>query len=311
MSKPDFKKSHLLIDLMYFVLFVLLCLIWGTTWLAMKISLESVPPLTSVGLRFFMAFLVFLGCALVLKKPILFPKNQMVPFLLITTFYFLAPFSVLILGQQYISSGLAGLLYSSMPAFILIFSAIILKERFFLSQILGIVIGFFSLVMIVKLQYGHLHYLGIKGVVFVMMAAIMHALAYVILKKVLSEMSTWTVHTLPIALSGILLIFFGFIGEQPQLTEISTRSLFGLIYLALCASFLGSLIYAFLLTRINTVVFSFVFIIFPIVAVLVSVWYENMPILEGFVFYMVILLIGFALAKFPIELYRHRSLIRR
>ncbi|MFG9976690.1 EamA family transporter, partial [Pseudomonas aeruginosa] len=77
-------------------------------------------------------------------------------------------------GEQYVASGLTALLFSSMPVFILIFSAIFLRERIYLSQILGIAIGFGSLFMIIRSQGLHLDYTELLGVLAILLAAIMH-----------------------------------------------------------------------------------------------------------------------------------------
>ncbi|HSX89456.1 MAG TPA: EamA family transporter, partial [Pseudomonas sp.] len=45
------------------LLFLIVCLSWGTTWLGIKIAVESVPPLTAAGLRFLIAFPLFLAFA--------------------------------------------------------------------------------------------------------------------------------------------------------------------------------------------------------------------------------------------------------
>ncbi len=69
-----------------------------------------------------------------------------------------------------------------MPVFILIFSAIFLRERIYLSQILGIAIGFGSLFAIIRSRGLHLDYTELLGVLAILLAAIMHALSYVITK---------------------------------------------------------------------------------------------------------------------------------
>ena len=45
--------------------FILLCLIWGSTWIGMKAALEQVPPLFLAGSRFLVAGTVLLGFSLV------------------------------------------------------------------------------------------------------------------------------------------------------------------------------------------------------------------------------------------------------
>jgi putative membrane protein PagO len=58
------------------VLFAVVCLTWGTTWLGIKLAVQTVPPLTASGLRFLLAF------------PFLFPRAQRGLFVLIVVFYF-------------------------------------------------------------------------------------------------------------------------------------------------------------------------------------------------------------------------------
>ena len=54
------------------LLFLTVCLSWGTTWLGIKIAVETVPPLTASGLRFLIAFPLFLSFALIRGDSIFF-----------------------------------------------------------------------------------------------------------------------------------------------------------------------------------------------------------------------------------------------
>jgi hypothetical protein len=70
----------------------------------------------------------------------------------VTLSYFSVPYYLLNYGEMHVSSGLTALLFSCMPVFILIFSALFLRERIYFSQVVGIGIGFGSLYMIIKSQ---------------------------------------------------------------------------------------------------------------------------------------------------------------
>ena len=59
--------------------------------------------------------------------------------------------------------------------------------------------------------------------------------------------------------------------------------------------------YFMLLKRLSPIILSFVFIIFPVFAVIIGAWYEGVPISHDLMLYSAILLAGFAITKLPIE----------
>jgi len=61
------------------------------------------------------------------------------------------------------------------------------------------------------------------------------------------------------------------------------------------------IVYFHLLKRLSPVVLSFVFIIFPVFALLVGAWYEGISISNDFALWAAILLVGFAVTKLPLE----------
>ena len=283
------------------LLFLTVCLSWGTTWLGIKIAVETVPPLTASGLRFLIAFPLFLTFTLIRGDSIFFPRSHLGFFVFVTLGYFSLPYYLLNYGETHVSSGLTALLFSCMPVFILIFSALFLRERIYLSQVVGIGIGFASLFMILRSQGLSLAHDEFSGVLAILAAAVMHALCYVVTKKQGAEISVITYNTLPIGLAGMMLCLVGLGVEQPDFAAISTRSWMALTYLGLCASVGGFIVYFFLLKRLSPVILSFVFIIFPVFAVIIGSWYEGQPISRDLALYSALLLAGFAITKVPLE----------
>lgn len=282
------------------ILFLVVCLSWGTTWLGIKIAVESVPPLTSAGLRFLIAFPMFLGFALLRREPIFFPRGNGAFFAFVTVCYFSLPYYLLNYGELHVSSGLTALLFSSMPVFILLFSAVLLREPIHLPQVVGIAVGFASLCMILRSQGLRLHHAGMSGVAAILLAAILHAWCYVVTKRKGRCVGVITYNTLPIGLAGVMLFGAGALTESPAFASITARSWGALLYLGLVASVGGFIVYFFLLQRLSPVVLSFVFIIFPVFAVLVGAWYEGSAISGDFALWSAVLLSGFALTKLPL-----------
>lgn len=283
------------------VLFLIVCLSWGTTWLGIKIAVESVPPLTAAGLRFLIAFPLFLSFARLRREPLLFPQQSRWFFVFVTLSYFSLPYYLLNYGELHVSSGLTALLFSCMPVFILIFSALFLREKIYPSQVLGIAIGFASLFMIIRSQGLHLDHAELFGVVAILAAAVMHALCYVITKKHGAAISVITYNTLPIGLAGLMLFVAGLSVEAPVFGAITARSWGALLYLGLVASVGGFIVYFLLLKRLSPIILSFVFIIFPVFAVMIGAWYEGQSLSRELMGYSAVLLAGFAITKLPVE----------
>ncbi|MGQ7818279.1 DMT family transporter [Metapseudomonas furukawaii] len=299
-------SSRAIAHLISAALFLVVCFSWGTTWLGIKIVVESVPPLTASGLRFLIAFPLFLAFARLRGDPVLFPRRRLGFFAFVTLCYFSLPYYLLNYGELHVSSGLTALLFSCMPVMILVFSALLLRERIHLSRVLGITIGFASLVMILRSQGLGFSHDGFGAVLAILSAALMHALCYVVTKQRGAEISVITYNTLPIGLAGLLLFMAGLALERPDFSSISARSWGALAYLGLFASVGGFIVYFFLLKRMNPVMLSFVFILFPVFAVLVGAWYEGQPIAPDFAFYTTTLLAGFAVTKLPLERWSRR-----
>ena len=295
------SQKQWLAGLVTSLMFLIVCLSWGTTWLGIKIAVESVPPLTSAGLRFLIAFPLFLCFAMVRREPILFPRESRWFFVFVTLSYFSVPYYLLNYGEMHVSSGLTALLFSCMPVFILIFSALFLRERIYFSQVVGIGIGFGSLYMIIKSQGLHLDHAEFFGVLAILTAAIMHALCYVITKQKGSAISVITYNTLPIGIAGLMLYVAGLWFETPSFDSITLRSWSALFYLGLVASVGGFIVYFMLLKRLSPIILSFVFIIFPVFAVIIGAWYEGVAISRDLMLYSAILLAGFAITKLPVE----------
>jgi drug/metabolite transporter (DMT)-like permease len=300
-STPMTISKPWLAGLLTSSLFLIVCLSWGTTWLGIKIAVESVPPLTAAGLRFLIAFPLFLSFALLRKEPLLFPRQSRWFFVFVTLSYFSLPYYLLNYGEMHVSSGLTALLFSCMPVFILIFSALFLREKIYPSQMLGIAIGFASLFMIIRSQGLHLDQAEWLGVLAILSAAVMHALCYVVTKKHGSAISVITYNTLPIGIAGAMLFIVGLNVETPAFQDITTRSWAALLYLGLVASVGGFIVYFLLLKRLSPIILSFVFIIFPVFAVIIGAWYEGQTLSRELMIYSAILLSGFAITKLPVE----------
>src|ERR1041385_1732125 len=131
------------------LVWLVLCGIWGSTWLFIKLGLADLPPLTFAGIRFVLASLIL--SAMILARGVRWPRTRH-DWLLIAIVGFLQftlNYGLVFWGEQHISSGLAAVLQSTFPAFGLVLAHLYLpEERITRKKIVGVLLGFAGVAVI-------------------------------------------------------------------------------------------------------------------------------------------------------------------
>jgi len=249
------------------VLFLLVVLTWGTTWLAMRIAAETIPPVFATGMRFMFAAPFLISIAWLRKKPLLFPPGQRIFQIVICVFYFSIPFSLMIYGENYVSSGLASIIFSNMPVAVLIASALFLNEKTNSMQIVGLTIAITALAGILIEETKTSTETHWNGSVALILAVIIHAIIYTQCKKRSCTVSVITFNALPCFMAGLILSTVGWFFERPQVSAFSVYSILATLYLGAFAGVFGILCYFALQQKANAFHASLVFLIFPLIAV--------------------------------------------
>ncbi|WP_120496310.1 DMT family transporter [Kiloniella sp. EL199] len=133
-----------------YILLVMLGAIWGSSFFLIKITLESIPPVTLTAFRLFFAFLVLVSLMFILGKR--FPRNFQTwrYYVLIGITGNLLPFVLISWGELHIDSGLAAILMSVIPLTALLIAHLWTEdEKMSLPKLMGAVIGFAGVVLLV------------------------------------------------------------------------------------------------------------------------------------------------------------------
>lgn len=130
------------------ILFLSVCLIWGTTWFAMEVAVQTIPPIFATGLRFLIAAPILVMLAKNLKQPLFFPEGKVFWMFVVAIFYFAIPFTLMFFGEQYISSGLASVIFANIPIAVMVTSSLFLGLRLRKSQFAGLLVAVLSLIQI-------------------------------------------------------------------------------------------------------------------------------------------------------------------
>ncbi|GDA14706.1 DMT family transporter [Escherichia coli] len=281
-----------------FVLFIFVAMTWGTTWLAMRIAIETIPPVFATGMRFLFAAPFLIIIAWLRKKPLLFPRKQRLFQFVICIFYFAIPFSLMIYGETYVSSGLASIIFSNMPVAVLVASVFFLNERTSWLQIAGLIIAIFSLVGILLEEIKTSTESHWQGVIALISAVIIHAIIYTQCKKRGCVVSVITFNALPCLLAGLILSATGWFFEKPRICFFSTRSILATFYLGAFSGVFGILCYFLLQQKASAFQASLVFLIFPLIAVSLENYIYGYAISSQSMLFIIPLVIGIFLTLF-------------
>ena len=132
-----------------------LCAIWGSTWLAIKLGLRDLPPLSFAGIRFAAAALILF--AIVAIRGFRLPTAARDWRLLAYTAFLTISlnYALVFWGEQYISSGLAAVLSATVPLFGLpLAHRYLATERLSLPKVAGVVLGVLGVAIVCSGQLG-------------------------------------------------------------------------------------------------------------------------------------------------------------
>ncbi len=279
------------------LLFFSVCVIWGTTWMAMELAVASIPPVLATGLRFLIASPILIGLAKALKQPLFFPKGKQKWMLVVAVCYFAIPFTLMIFGEQYISSGLAAIIFANMPIAVMLTSTALLGLRLSKHQVVGLVTAVVSLCLILmkEMEIGGNDYL--LGASALGGAVVMHSLIYVMLQKYCRNIPVFTYNALPALIAAVFLLGCSSLIEQPNWNAFTLESLSSVTYLGVIASVGGIAAYFKLNEIAAPFTASLCFLLFPLVALTLSAFLTHHPISRQSMMILVPLLGGMLLAK--------------
>ncbi|QCI15956.1 DMT family transporter [Buchnera aphidicola] len=283
------------------ILFSLVSITWGTTWIAMKIITETIPPFFATGIRFLIASPLLIVLAYYTKTPLLFPYKQRWFQLIISIFYFSIPFTLMLYGGKYVNSSLASIIFSNMPVIVLTISSLYLKQKLFLIQKIGIFISLTTLSIILLIELVSQSFFQWKGILALLIALFSHAMIYSECQKKCCNVSVITFNALPSLLSGILLSIISWFIEHPHISLFSKKSILAIFYLGDFSGIFGILSYFYLQKKVSAFYASTVFLIFPFISGFLDNYIYKNTILFYEIWFIFPLFIGILLTLIPVN----------
>lgn len=247
-----------------------LCLIWGSTWAAIRLGLdEALPPLSFAGLRFLLALLVLLPVQLGQRTPP--PRTAAERRLVLETglLTFALNYGLVFWAEQHVSSGLAALVYATYPLFGMLLAHFRLHaEPLTRRGVAGALLGIGGVGLLFSEQLGAPDRLGVLGVLAVLLASFGAAWADVSVKERGVHLDPVSMTTAQLAVGTAALLAAAFLVEgNPFALRPGPKALAALLYLALVGTALGFVLLRWLMQRMAVTRTMLLNLVTPAVAV--------------------------------------------
>ncbi len=259
------------------LVWVVLSAIWGSTWLFIKIGLEDLPPFTFAAMRFAIAVVPLLAYARL--RGLTLPRARADWSLMVVTgvLTFGFTYGLVFWGEQYISSGLAALLFATFPLFGLIIAHYMLaSERMTVSKLVGVFLGVVGVGLIFSGELYTTDGRAVLGSAAIVLAALAAAYADVLIKlrgrhidPAMLTIVQMVSGIIPLAVLGALL--------ERDVTRFhwSALTVFSLFYLAVVGSALAFVLLYWLIQHMAVTQTMLITFATPLVAVMLGIVFLN------------------------------------
>jgi drug/metabolite transporter (DMT)-like permease len=257
----------------------LLVLIWGTTWAAIRIGLEGIPPLTGLALRFAIASALLLALSPVLGVRLGRAPGERRLWLASALLNFCISYGILYWAEQWVPSGLTAVLFATFPLWTGLLAHLALPgERLTARALAGALVGFAGVAVIFSEDFRSL---GGPQVAFAaavtLLSPVASALGSVAVKRWGQGIHPLSLAAVPMGLTALVMGGVALLVERGRPAVFDARSVAALVYLAVFGSAVTFTVYYWLLKRLPATSLALITYATPVVAVAVGAAFLDEP----------------------------------
>ncbi len=289
-------------------LFLTSAFIWGSTWLMITFQLGVVAPLVSVVYRFFLASLILFAYCLWRRRPFQFSHSDHFWILVQGLMLFGFNYWLTYLGITKITSALAAILSTSIVYFNVVFARIFLGDKIKPEVVVGASIGVIGIILIFlpEVDLGERHGLNDQidwalffksdawaGIVMVLTGSIFASLGNIASAKTQRrEIPVLQANALGMGYASIFLALIAAASGYQFAFEWTFSYIGSLVYLALFGSVIAFGAFLTLLGKIGPDKAGYISLVYPVIAMIFSTFFEDYQWTTEGIFGLVIILVG-------------------
>jgi len=281
--RPVAKAGRLALLLAFFAIYV----IWGSTYLAIRYAVETIPPLIVAGLRHTIAGMALLAWSWSRGyRPTL---REWRASLVLGVFYFVIGHGSLHWAETVVPSGLAALLIASEPIWIAVMAAVVSHgERLTGKTVIGLLLGIAGVALLMGNEAASGNHAVLIGSIAILVGTFSWSVGVMYSRTSdLPRVAAARAGMPEITGAAILLLVAGITGEYSKfhVGAISPRSAWSLLYLITFGSIIAFTAYTWLLDHVSPTLVSTHTYVNPVIAVLMGWWWAgevvNLRVLEA------------------------------
>ena len=262
--------DDLRIDARDWSLLALLSVLWGGSFFFIGVAVRELPPLTIVLLRVTLAAIILLPLLRVYR--IAFPKGLSAwrPFFAIAALNNILPFSLIVTGQTYVSSGLASILNATTPLFTVLVMAAAGDEKLHARRVAGVVLGLIGVAILHGQDLGFSSGQGF-GILLCLAGAFSYGLSALYARRKLSDSPPLATATFQLVASSLMMMVIAGLFERPwQLPMPGVMTWLALLGLAALSTALAYIVFFQILRRSGSTNVMLVTLLIPVTAILLG-----------------------------------------
>lgn len=263
---------------MNILLYLFVVLVWGTTWIAIAAQHNQFSPAVGVFWRFLIASAVLFGLLILFKRlHALSFKDHIFCFLqgmCVFGFNFLCFY----IAIEYINSGLESVIFSMAVLFNAINSRIFFKQEISASLMPAALFGFAGIVALFwhDLVSTEMHWQTVAGIGLSVLGTLGFSLGNMIsIRHQRYNLDIFSTNAYGMLYGAIVMGIIALVREEHFFPTVSETALFALGYLSIFGSVLGFAAYFILIGRIGAGQAAYSTLLFPLVALSISTFWEN------------------------------------
>ena len=254
------------------LVWLILCGIWGSTWLFIKLGLADLPPLTFAGIRFLLASLILI--AFILARGVRWPRQRKdwLVIAVVGLLQFSLNYGLVFWGEQRISSGLAAVLQSTFPAFGLVIAHFYLPdEPITAKKVAGVLLGFTGVAVIFSQQLSIAGQSALLGSVALVLSAFCGSFGNVLVKAYGTHIDPFVLAAGQMICGFPPLLALGIVVEgNPFRLRWTGMAILSMAYLVVVGSVLAFTLFYWLVRHMDVLNTMIISLVTPVVAVVLG-----------------------------------------
>ncbi|MFN0109536.1 MAG: DMT family transporter [Blastocatellia bacterium] len=257
---------------LHLAVWLLLCLIWGSTWIFIKLGLDDWPPFTFAALRFLLASVILWLIVLVRRDSLPRTRRDWMLIAWLGVSSFALNYGLVFWGENRISSGLTAVLQSTIPAFGLVVAHYMLpNERITAAKLTGVALGIVGVAVIFADQMKIAGTSAVAGSAAIIVSALVVAYTNVVVKLRCGHLQIAPTVAGQMTFGMIPLFVVGWFAEgSPMNLRWTPVAAGSLVYLAVVGSVTAFLLYYWLVKRIDVTKTMLISLVTPVIALLIG-----------------------------------------